>query len=68
VRELTKLLLNRQERWITILETLKDEAAFVKMKVQSKRKNNDINLKETLILLGYAQDYEQIRVGTYPSV
>jgi len=53
VRELTKLLLDRQEGWITILGTLKDEAALVKVKVQSELKNNDINLKETLILLGY---------------
>jgi len=68
VRELTKLLLDRQKGWITILGTLKDEAALVKVKVQSEQKNNDINLKETLILLGYAQDYEQIRVGAYPSI
>jgi len=68
VRDLTKLLLDRQEGWITILETLKDEAALVKMKVQSELKNNDVNLKKTLILVGYAQDYEQIRVGAYSSV
>jgi len=40
----------------------------VKVKVQSELKNNDINLKETLILLKYAQDYKQIRVDAYPSV
>jgi len=68
VKELTKFLLDRQEGWITILGTLKDEAALVKVKVQSELRNNDINLKETLILLGYAQDYEQIRVGAHPSV
>jgi len=68
VRELTKLLLERQEGWITILGTLKDEAALVKVKVETEQKNNDINLKEILILLGYARDYEQIRVGAYPSV
>jgi len=68
VRELTKLLLDRQEGWITILGTLKDEAILVKVKVQSEQKNNDINLKETLILLGYAQDYEQKRVGAYHSI
>jgi len=68
VRELTKLLMDRQEGWIIILGSLKDEATLVKVKVQNEAKNNDINLKEILILLGYAQDYEQIRVGAYPSV
>jgi len=65
---LTEFLLDRQERWITILGTLKGETALVKVKVQNELRNNDINLKETLILPGYTQDYEQIRVGAYPSI
>ncbi|KYQ50688.1 hypothetical protein ALC60_10231 [Trachymyrmex zeteki] len=68
-RDLTKFLINQQEGAISILGTIRDEAAFVKLKVRSggdARHYHEINLKETLISLGYAERADKLRTRTYP--
>lgn len=70
-RDLTKFLINQQEGAISILGTIRDEAAFVKLKVRSggdARHYHEINLKETLISLGYAEHADKLRTGTHPSI
>ncbi|KYQ53703.1 hypothetical protein ALC60_04962, partial [Trachymyrmex zeteki] len=67
-RNLTKYLINQEEGRMSIVGTI-GEAALVKLDIRSggdAREYHQINLKETLISLGYAQHSDKLRTGTYP--
>ncbi|KYQ53906.1 hypothetical protein ALC60_05537 [Trachymyrmex zeteki] len=57
-RNLTKYLINQEEGRMSIVEIIGDEAALVKLNIRSggdAREYHQINLKKTLISLGYTQ-------------
>ena len=56
---------------MSILGTIKNEAALIKLEIRSGgdvRKYHQIDMKETLITLGYAQHSDKLRAGIYPSI
>ncbi|KYN05856.1 Tudor domain-containing protein 6 [Cyphomyrmex costatus] len=70
-KDLTKFLINQQEGYISILGTVRDEGALVELKIRSggnARQYHEINFKETLIKLGYAQHSDNLRTGSHPLI
>jgi len=54
-----------------MLRTIKNEAALIKLEIRSEgdaREYHQIDLKEILITLGYAQHSDKLRAGTYTSM
>lgn len=67
-REITKLLAERCDGWISIRGTVGDEAALVKLDVKIESGSDHINLKEALVRLGSARHSEKIKAGPQPSI
>ncbi|KYN43224.1 hypothetical protein ALC56_02409 [Trachymyrmex septentrionalis] len=70
-QDLIRYLINQQEGRMSILGTIRNEAALIKLDVRSggdARERHQIDLKETLITLGYTQHSDKLRTGTYSSI
>ena len=58
---------------MSILGAIKNKVALIKLEIQSgdvskAREYHQIDLKETLIILSYAQHSDKLRMGTYSSI
>ena len=56
---------------MSILGIIKNEATLIKLEILSggdAREYHQIDLKETLITLGYTQRSDKLRTGTYSSI
>lgn len=56
----------------SILGTIKNKVALIKLEIRrcitKAREYHQIDLKETLIILSYAQHSDKLRMGTYSSI